>query len=245
MGWREDNADINEKIYRIRMQGMVLRMRMERRELEERSFRTWLMWERYRMELRRERLEMRSPESGKTQPRNNKGQYKKYKTDGSGNGENADDSTGLTRAENGDRIKSDRVFHTKYDPMLEVMGPAESSHPEEVERLIEHIRSLGARLIRPDHEDLNYQPGLQKGQPGQVVISKGASYSAWLHETKHLDDDFADGYLGMRVFADKNKCIQREIDAYDIEIRMAKEAGREDIAKRLEELRDNEIKQYC
>ncbi len=32
MGWREDNADINEKIYRIRMQGMILRMRMERRD---------------------------------------------------------------------------------------------------------------------------------------------------------------------------------------------------------------------
>lgn len=104
MGWREDNADINEKIHRIRMQGLILRMRMEQRELAERSFKSWLMWERYKMELRRERLEMRSPESGKTQPRNNKGQYKKYKTDGSGNDA---DSTGLTNAANGDRIKTD------------------------------------------------------------------------------------------------------------------------------------------
>ena len=76
MGWREDNAEINEKIYRIRMQGLILRMRMERRELADMEFRSWLMWERYRMERRRERLEMRSPESGKTQPRNNKGQYR-------------------------------------------------------------------------------------------------------------------------------------------------------------------------
>ena len=59
MGRREDNADINEKIYRIRIQGLILRMRMERRELAERSFKSWLMWERYKMELRRERLEMR------------------------------------------------------------------------------------------------------------------------------------------------------------------------------------------
>lgn len=39
---------------------------------------------------------MRSPESGKTQPRDKLGQYKKYKTDGSENGGNAADSTRLT-----------------------------------------------------------------------------------------------------------------------------------------------------
>lgn len=59
MGWREDNADISNMIYRIRMQGLILRIRMERRELADMEFRSWLMWERYKMELRRERLEHR------------------------------------------------------------------------------------------------------------------------------------------------------------------------------------------
>lgn len=59
MGWREDNASVNAQIERIRMQGMILRMRMERRELADMEFRSWLMWERYKMECRRERPEHR------------------------------------------------------------------------------------------------------------------------------------------------------------------------------------------
>ena len=59
MGWREDNAEISNMIYRIRMRRLILRMRMERRELADMEFRSWLMWERYKMELRRERLEHR------------------------------------------------------------------------------------------------------------------------------------------------------------------------------------------
>lgn len=141
-------------------------------------------------------------------------------------------------------INNKEKFATLSDPMKEVLGAAERSHPDEIKKLTEHIHSLGARLERPDHEDLNYQPGLSCGQPGIVSISKGASYSAWLHEVKHLDDDYADGFLGFRVFQDAEKCIKREIDAYQIEIDMARSLGREDIVKRLEALRDDEIKKY-
>ncbi len=135
-------------------------------------------------------------------------------------------------------------FNTTADPMREIMGSAEESHPKEIKALSEHIISLGAKLVRPEHEDLNYQPGLSRGEPGIVSISKNASYSAWLHEVKHLDDDYADGFLGFRVFQDSEKCAKREIEAYQIEIDMAKSFGREDMIKRLEALRDDEIKKY-
>lgn len=135
-------------------------------------------------------------------------------------------------------------FNTTADPMREIMGSAEKSHPKEIKALSEHIISLGAKLVRPEHEDLNYQPGLSRGEPGIVSISKNASYSAWLHEVKHLDDDYADGFLGFRVFQDPEKCAKREIEAYQIEIDMAKSFGREDMVKRLEALRDDEIKKY-
>lgn len=135
-------------------------------------------------------------------------------------------------------------FNTTADPMREIMGSAEESHPKEIKALSEHIISLGAKLVRPEHEDLNYQPGLSRGEPGIVSISKNASYSAWLHEVKHLDDDYADGFLGFRVFQDPEKCAKREIEAYQIEIDMAKSFGREDMVKRLEALRDDEIKKY-
>lgn len=49
--WRA-NKELNDKINRIKMRGLVMRLRAEQRELEERSFRSWLMWERYMMDVR-------------------------------------------------------------------------------------------------------------------------------------------------------------------------------------------------
>ena len=152
--------------------------------------------------------------------------------------------SGLDNAAKSGIINYNNKFNTTADPMREIMGSAEKSHPKEIEALSEHIISLGAKLVRPEHEDLNYQPGLSRGEPGIVSISKNASYSAWLHEVKHLDDDYADGFLGFRVFQDPEKCAKREIEAYQIEIDMAKSFGREDMVKRLEALRDDEIKKY-
>lgn len=136
------------------------------------------------------------------------------------------------------------MFNTKTDPMVEVMGSAEESHPDEVEQLIKHFKELNVQLLRTDEEKLCYQPGLRKGKPGIVWISKGASYSAWRHEAKHVDDDYNDGWLGFTVLQDPDKCAKREIDAYQLEIDLAKSIGREDIVKRLEMLRDEEIEKY-
>lgn len=64
------------------------------------------------------------------------------------------------------------------------------------------------------------------------------------YEFKHFSDDRDDGYLGFRVFEDNEKCKQREIDAYQIEIELAKRLKRSDMVKRLESLRNEEVKKY-
>ncbi len=141
-------------------------------------------------------------------------------------------------------IINTREFHTSNDPLKEVFGSAEQSNPKEIQILEKHLNDIGVTLVREKHEKLSYSPGLSMGQPGTVYISENASYGAWLHEIKHADDDMKDGWLGMRVFQDPKKCIQRETDAYQLEIDLAESVGRKDIVKRLEVLRDNEISQY-
>ena len=138
--------------------------------------------------------------------------------------------------------QQDKVFYTKHDPMREVFGSAEISNPKQIEKIKEKLNSLGVKLIQPEEEKMCYSPSLCPGNPGVVTISKGASYSAWLHEFKHVIDDYNDGWLGFRVFQNPQKCVQREIDAYEIEINLAKLHNRADIVKRLEVLRDDEIK---
>lgn len=135
-------------------------------------------------------------------------------------------------------------FRTTDDPLREALGSAEDSNPKEIKAIKTHLEEIGVSLIRTKAEKLSYSPGLSKGQPGTVYISENASYGAWLHELRHAEDDMKDGWLGMRVFQNPEKCIKREIDAYQVEIDLAKSIGRNDIAKRLEVLRDNEISKY-
>ena len=89
-----------------------------------------------------------------------------------------------------------------------------------------------------------YAPGILPGTPGQFIIDRNASYSAWAHEYKHFCDDRADGFPGMRIFMDTEKCKQREIDAYNVEIELARKANRLDIVKRLEELKAREVGRF-
>ena len=65
-----------------------------------------------------------------------------------------------------------------------------------------------------------------------------------MHGFMNFSDDRDDGYLGFRVFEDNEKCKQREIDAYQIEIELAKRLKRSDMVKRLESLRNEEVKKY-
>lgn len=130
---------------------------------------------------------------------------------------------------------NDKMLHTVGDPMLEVDGPGELSHPQEIAAFRKEIQDCGADLIEKEHEDLGYCPGLFLGQPGQVHVSKGASYSAWCHEVKHMRDDREAGWQGMRIMQDKDARYERERAAYNVEIELAEAAGRPDIVKRLKD----------
>lgn len=124
-------------------------------------------------------------------------------------------------------------FNSKADPMRDAFGEGEQTNPEEIATFRREAEQAGVKIIEPKEEYLAYQPGLMPGTPGQLIISKGASYSAWRHEMKHMRDDRDNGWQGYRVRMDGDLCYQREIDAYEIEIQMALDAGREDIAEAL------------
>lgn len=148
----------------------------------------------------------------------------------------------LEKTQKSDKMKLNR-FNTTDDPMREVTGAGLDSNPEEIKAFLDDLSAAGVE-IRYSKDNMAYSPGIMAGAPGQFIIDKHASYSAWAHEYKHFCDDRADGFPGMRVFMDTEKCKQREIDAYNVEIELAKEAGRPDIVRRLEELKKQEVGRF-
>lgn len=140
-------------------------------------------------------------------------------------------------------IITNKAFRTSSDPMREVSGSAEDSNPRELREMLAEIKEKGAEVKYREGE-ISYQPALIAGVPGTIIAEPGMSFSAWKHEYRHLIDDEKDGYPGFRIFEDSEKCAQREIDAYQIEIEDARKAGREDIAEKLIKLRDQEIEKY-
>jgi len=145
------------------------------------------------------------------------------------------------------RRKSDIIklkkFNTLADPMREVMGAGEKSNPNDIKRILQDLRDSGVEIIRRQGA-IGYTPSLFGGTAGQFLVEEGASYSAWLHEYKHFCDDRDSGFMGYRVFQFPDICAQREIDAYQIEIDIARKLNRPDIVKRLEKLRDKEVEKY-
>lgn len=134
-------------------------------------------------------------------------------------------------------------FNTTADPMREVTGCGLDSNPKEIQAILDDLKASGIE-VRYAENNMAYAPGIMPGKPGQFIIDRQASYSAWAHEYKHFCDDRADGFQGMRIFMDTEKCKQREIDAYDIEIELAKRANRPDIVERLEELKAQEVRRF-
>lgn len=127
------------------------------------------------------------------------------------------------------------VFQTTADPMREVYGSGEVSHPKQIAAYRKEAADLGVNIIERDTESLAYSPGLQPGTPGTLYISKGASYSGWTHEIIHMRDDHDAGWSGMRIMTDPDECFRREQKAYDAEIQMASAAERPDIVQRLKD----------
>lgn len=149
----------------------------------------------------------------------------------------------LQKDSRGDIILS-KEFNTSDDPIREVMGAGLKSHPEKVNSMLDDMIAAGVEIEYRDNA-MAYSPSVVSGSPGRLIIDKEASYSAWKHEYTHFLDDKKDGYLGLRVFADLEKCIERESHAYDTEIEIAKQLKREDMVKRLEELKRKEITRYA
>lgn len=137
----------------------------------------------------------------------------------------------------------EKAFYTKDDPIREYIGAAEKSHPQELREMKEDMERSGVDITRREGA-MGYFPGLSAGKVGNINIEEGASISAWMHEYKHFCDDRADGYLGFRIFQNPAKCADRERQAYQVEIDFAKELGYNDIVKRLEKLRDEEVEKY-
>ena len=149
----------------------------------------------------------------------------------------------LTSGGRSGTIKEKDMFHTKDDPMREVLGSAEQSHPEELQQFLDYLSERKVDVIRRSgNSSMGYQPGLRRGEPGQIVMEDGASYSAWLHEVQHAKDDESEGWGGMATLFDRDKRWKMEYDAYEKEIEFAKSLKRQDIVERLEILRENERK---
>lgn len=132
-------------------------------------------------------------------------------------------------------------FNSIADPMYEVTGSAFDSNPKEVQQIIDTLKEWGVELSYGS-STLGY--GCTRiGYPGGMSITKEASYSAWCHEFQHVKDDREAGWNGLEVLWFKpEERVRRERRAYAIEIQLARKAGREDIAKRLEENLNDEIR---
>lgn len=148
---------------------------------------------------------------------------------------------GLTFGENGGRINPGKAFHKEGDdPMFEVTGRAIDSNPREIEKMEKRLKEWGVEINRGQNT-LAYGSSAN-GRPGTMSITDDASFSAWKHEFKHAEDDKNAGWNAVYVlWNDPAEHERRERRAYEEEIKLAREAGREDIAKRLEANRDAEI----
>lgn len=135
------------------------------------------------------------------------------------------------------------IFNSLDDPMRTLLGDAKSSHPQTLDAIVADLKKAGVS-IKIREGTMGYSPSLIPGMPGELVIEPQASISAWLHEYKHFYDDRKDGYLGMRVFADREKCYSREWNAYEVEIRFARSMDADGVVKQLEELRIKGVEEY-
>lgn len=147
----------------------------------------------------------------------------------------------LTFGENGGRINTEKAFRKEGDdPMFEVTGRAIDSNPREIEEMEKRLKEWGVEINRGQNTLAYGSPA--NGRPGTMSITDDASFSAWKHEFKHAEDDKNAGWNAVYVlWNDPAEHERRERRAYEEEIKLAREAGREDIAKRLEANRDAEI----
>lgn len=140
-------------------------------------------------------------------------------------------------------LYNNKVLNTFEDPLREASGAGYLSNPSEISDMLQSLKTSGVE-VKYRENVMCYQPGLSKGIPGKIVIDPEASFGTWSHEYTHFLDDKEDGFLGMRVLEDPQKCIEREIHAYNVEIEIAKNLGRPDMVERLEKLKRMEVERH-
>lgn len=128
---------------------------------------------------------------------------------------------------------ADNTLSSRADPMADAFGAGVDTNPVEIAAFRDELKRDNVQLIEREVESLGYCPGLARGTPGTVYISKGASFGAWSHEITHFRDDRDAGWLGMSVIADPDLRYKWEAHAYNVEIDMALKAGRKDVADKL------------
>lgn len=133
-----------------------------------------------------------------------------------------------------------RGLNKRNDPLVDILGSAKNSHPEEVNRIKTFAEAHGV-TIRSGRNSMAYAPGLKKGQPGQLLIDESDSIGAWLHEEQHMIDDFQSGWLGFEGLFDVERRSRMEYNAYRREIDFANKIGRPDIAEKLRDICRDEI----
>lgn len=103
---------------------------------------------------------------------------------------------------------------------------------------------VDTRISPRDKEKMAYGPSVTPGQPGNLIATEGMSISAWLHEYTHFAEDRRLGYPGLGAYiADAELFAEMERVAYGAEIDFALSKGYNDLAKLIEELRDEALEE--
>jgi hypothetical protein len=88
-----------------------------------------------------------------------------------------------------------------------------------------------------------YGPAPSAGEPGQLLLDPDCSYGALVHEMRHLRDDQAAGWRGIRAsFEDPYQRYEGEVRAYGEEISYAESIGDHDSARQLRRNLEDERK---
>ncbi len=132
-------------------------------------------------------------------------------------------------------IKPEKTLNTYADPMREKMGSAFVSHPREIEKILKTLEQKGVE-VSYRAGSMSYSPSSKTGKPGIIIMDPEASYSAWLHELKHMEDDESSGWQGIKLIMNTESFAELEARAYKVEIDFARENGYNKIARRLERL---------
>ena len=132
-------------------------------------------------------------------------------------------------------------FRAEADLLLPKLGPARVSHPEEFERILEHLEKASVELVIRS-KCLAYSPAT--GQPGRMILDEEFSIAAIRHEYRHFLDHHAMGYPGLRPFLEDFRLFARfEVRGYLEEIRTAREMKHGESVKKIIEQMKSRVRE--